>query len=79
MKNTGYVTLRHAIYGAGFTQKDVAMYLGISATALSQKLSGAIEWSLYDIHMIGDLLRIGDDKILALFPRGISKISGRRM
>lgn len=78
MTKTGYVTLRHAIAGAGFTQKDVAQYLGISQQAMSCKLSGKIEWSLYDIHMIGDLLRIGDDKILALFPRGISKFSERR-
>lgn len=62
-----YAKLRGAIKGAGFTESDFAIKLGISRSSMSQKLGGKVDFSVEEIKKISSILAFSNDDILNVF------------
>ena len=62
-----YSKLRGRTVEMGYTQCDVAKYIGITAATYSQKLNGKSEFSQNEIQGIVQLLQILPSEISAYF------------
>lgn len=59
--------LLYKIRSKGYTQNDFAKLIGMSATSLSYKMNGKVDFSLTEIQQIGKVLQLNSDDITIIF------------
>lgn len=65
-----YLKLKGRIMACGFTQEQVANSIGITQQALSMKLNGKTRWTVPEMYIVGEVLRVKSaDDLLSLFPK----------
>ena len=68
-ENTPFQRLNERLIEAGITKKDIAEKLCLTESCIYNRLWGDTQFTLDDVRIISDMLKLSDSEIVSLFLR----------